>query len=303
MIDAAGPGCRPKSASITVSPTPRARAAEEVQRMQLLGGAMVARRENVARPFAIASKGATTARCPGMPSKWSSRRPCGSLAVDLFPPAYYRLAGRELDAASGIRALVGTRLASARRGDQAAPRRAPVPGGGREVPARIAADETHFVPDRRASWCEKSGAYWFKLTDRGPDRRRREPLGNPRRARRAAQRDHRAAERPTCSSRPGPWCRCGSRPRTTWASARISLAFTRSDRPQAKEADVPLYDGPRARRSGTPAGLAADDGGERRSVEYRWPLEELKLAAGSRSPSTPWPPIIARRPARASRGG
>ena len=72
LVDTAGQ--LPDDVRIEYRTSHDGRRERDSEKMTRVGDVMVARRENVEQSFAFRATAATTTRCPGTMSKWSSRR-------------------------------------------------------------------------------------------------------------------------------------------------------------------------------------------------------------------------------------
>ncbi len=138
-----------------------ARAVEETEPMQYVDGAMTTRRDNVLRPFSYRVEGGDDQSMPWLDVQVVEPPAVESLSVRLIPPAY--TGWSPTPAERHIRALAGTRVQIA--GKTAQPLRSAVLCLEEEtkVPARLGDDGCTFTVDFTV---EKSGSYWFELTDR-----------------------------------------------------------------------------------------------------------------------------------------
>ena len=254
-------------------------AGEEVQRMQLLAGAMVARRENVSRSFEFRIKGGDDLSMPWMPVEVLEPPAVGAISVELFPPPYSGWPPEKIGAGGSIRALAGTRVRLL--GEATKPLRwaAMCLEGGREMPARVGQDGLRFAVDDFT--VEKSGAYWFKLTDRdglsgGADSRwdiRAVPDLPP----------SVRIEQPTSNLFVTPRAVVPLRAvvKDDLAIHDVTLVVARSDQPQQEGSVKILFSGPPSAAPRAASALADPDASDRRLIEHRWDLEELKLAPGT----------------------
>lgn len=263
-----------------------AAATEEMERMQLLGGAMVARRENVTRSFEFRIDGGDDHSMPWTPVEVLEPPAIQSLGIELLPPDYTGWPPERIGSLASIRALVGTRVRISGEATKPLGSAAVCLEGGRKIPARIAGDGLHFStgdnPSTDGFAVEKSGAYWFALVDRdglagGGDSR---------------WEINATTDLPPSVTIEQPSANLFVTPRAVvplrvvakddLALHDVALALTRSDQPQQKESRRVLFTGPArvAPRPAEPTSVAAD-AGDRRVIEYRWELEALKLAPGT----------------------
>ncbi len=140
---------------------------DETELMRLVGDAMTARRENVQRPFSYWAEGGDDTFMRPIPVEVVLPPRIEQLSIRLIPPAYTGFPKRETE--KNIRALVGTRIEIAAR--TAEPVRSAVLclDGTRRVDGRVSDDGHRFVvpaPGDPPLLVERSGSYWFELTDR-----------------------------------------------------------------------------------------------------------------------------------------
>ncbi|MGA2031544.1 MAG: hypothetical protein ABSG68_04755 [Thermoguttaceae bacterium] len=261
----------------------------ETQRMQLLGDVMVARRENITLPFSYWVEGGDDRSLPWIAVEVVDPPVVTGLSVDIFPPAY---TGWPMEKSDGsVRALVGSRLRIA--GEAAVPLSSAEMHleDGRRLRGRLSEDRRHFLlePPPPAAGdsahplvVDKSGAYWFLLTDEeglsgGSDNR---------------WEIHAVADAPPSITIEQPAANLFVTPRARVAvriAAKDDLAlravafvYTRSDQPKQDEASTVLYRGPEHVAPQPKGGLIGDAlAGDRRMVEHLWDLEPLKLPPGS----------------------
>jgi hypothetical protein len=254
---------------------------EETEAMHVLGDALVARRENVVRPFSYRVEGGDDRSMSWIPVAVVEPPAVESLALTLIPPAY---SGWPTEKAAGhVRALVGTQVRVSGRSTKPLSAAALHLEDGRQIRGRVEADRRSFTipaPPDEAWLVEKSGAYWFKLTDV-------ENLssGNDLRWELRAVPDNPPSvtiEQPTATVFVTPEAVVPLKivAKDDLAVARIELRVTRSDRKES-EPRLPLYAGsPHAQPQ--PSGLSAGaEAGESRRIDYLWSLASLKLAPGT----------------------
>ncbi len=259
----------------------RCGAGEETEAMHFAGGAMVARRENVVRPFAYRVEGGDDQNMPWIPVQVMEPPAVASLSVTLVPPAY---TGWPTTKAEGhLRALVGTRV------QVSAVSTKPLRDAwlsledGRQVPARLAPDRQHLtIPAdaRQPFLIDKSVAYWFKLIDvdglaGGSDNRweiRAVPDVPP----------TVLIEKPSGTLLVTPNARVPLRvsAKDDLALRRIDLLSSRSDRPKQPDAVKSMYVGPERVQPQT-KGLEQTEQGDRQVVSLDWDLAPLGLTAGT----------------------
>lgn len=252
---------------------------EQSEAMHILGDSLVARRENVTRPFSYRVEGGDDRSMPWFPVEVVDPPAIESLGVELIPPAY---TGWPREKTTGhIRALIGTRVKITARATK--PLRSAILSldDGREIPGRIAPDHRSFTlagPPAPELIIEKSGAYWFKLTDldklTGGGEVRWEIRAVPDNGPTVS------IEQPTGTVFVTPDAMVPLRVVTKddIAIARVELEFSRSDKKDTSS--LPLYAGPQQVPSRSTGLSAAGDLGESRVVSYEWQLAPLGLSPG-----------------------
>jgi len=258
-----------------------------VERMQWLRGAMVARRENVTRPFEFRIEGGDDQSMPWLPVEVIEPAAVRRLAIELFPPEYTGWPAEKIEAGGSLRALVGTRVRM--RGEASKPLRSAVLclQGGREIPAALDPDGLHFQVSPRDMAIEKSGSYWFKLTDldglTGGGDARSEIVAV------ADQPPSVTIARPAADLFVVPAAVVPLRvvARDDLAIQAVRLVVSRDHaahgaRPAPqKDVSIALYTGP-PHAGPPPAGSrAAEAEGRRQVIDYRWELAALGLAPGT----------------------
>lgn len=254
---------------------------EESEPMQVLAGALVARRENVSRPFSYRVVGGDDRQMPWLTVDVVEPPAVESLDVELTPPAY---TGWPKEKTAGpIRALAGTRVHMTGKATKPLRAAAVALDDGREFPAQIGPDGRTFTTANRTATemvLEKSGSYWFQLTDadgltgstdthweirvvadHGPSVTLQQPTG-------------------TVFVTPNATVPLRILAKDDLALARVDLTFTRSDKPG--DVVLPLYNGPQQVKPGSTglAGEGESQRGERRVVDYQWQLASLDLVPG-----------------------
>lgn len=256
---------------------------EEVESMHLLKGLMVARRENVSRPFQYRAEGGDDQSMPWTRLEVVEPPRVESFKIRLTPPAYTgwpaEFAERQ------IQALRGTRLeftgAATKRLKTVAWRQEE----GATAAGAVGEDQLSFRVPAAAMpplVVDKSGAYWFELVDSegltGGTTDRWEIRAI------ADQPPSVAIEQPV-----------GNLFVTAVAVLPLKIAvkddlavrdavlrYVRSDRSDAGEVSIELFRGPSQvapQPEGGPA--AANASGDSRLIEYAWSLADLKLKPGA----------------------
>ena len=253
---------------------------EETQLMHFIDGAMVARRENVTRPFSYRVEGGDDRSMPWIPVEVLEPPAVASLSIKLIPPDY---TGWPADWADGhIRALVGTRAEFSATATKPLVSAVLAMEDGRRVPASLASGGRRFTVGTDGAepvLIETSGGYWLELTDTegltaGPEARwevRAVEDAPP----------SVSIERPTSTAMVTSEAVLPIRVavKDDLAIRDVLLQFERSDRPREDPGTVLLEEGPpRPRPSADPSGGPS---GESRVVTYDWQLASLGL-----SPST-----------------
>ena len=250
---------------------------EETEPMRFVDGAMVARRENVQRPFSYRVEGGDDRSMPWSEVEVVEPPAVESLSIRLIPPAYTGWPAAQS-------ATAHPRLGGHARCDITGQATKPLAAadlcleGGRKIPAR-ARQRRRLVHHRlrRGRLRDREVRRLLVRVDRPrrASRRRRRPLGNPRHPRRPADACASSSRPPISSSRRGPSCRSACRPRTTspcatsrWRSAAASRSRNTSCR------SSPARSSRRAQPGPNPAG-------DSRMVDYRWDLAPLDLQPGT----------------------
>jgi hypothetical protein len=241
-------------------------AVEETEPMRYADGTMRARRENVLRPFSYRVEGGDDQSLPWQDVQVVEPPAVESVSVRLIPPAY--TGWPPAPAQRHVRALVGSQVQIAGRATKPLRSASLCIEGGTKVPATLASDGDTFTV---AFTVEKSGSYWFELTDRdGLDG------GSDDRWEIHAIADSPptvSIERPTANLFVTPWAVVPLRvaAQDDVAIARIAL--------QRQGGELPLW----ASATPHPKPLSEADGtpeADRRVVDYRWNLGPLGLKPG-----------------------
>ncbi|NQU21197.1 MAG: hypothetical protein HQ567_07940 [Candidatus Nealsonbacteria bacterium] len=133
----------------------------------MVNGAMVARRENVVRPFSYWATGGDDRFMREIAVEVLDPPEIKSLHVGLLPPKYTGWPREKSD--RHIHALAGTRLTF--KAETTMPLRTATLclDGRRKIPGKVSEDGYHFTvpaPGEPPVVLERSGSYWFELTDR-----------------------------------------------------------------------------------------------------------------------------------------
>jgi hypothetical protein len=256
---------------------------EEIESMQLLNGAIVARKEGVTRPFSYRAEGGDDSSMGWIRLEVVEPPRLASLEVKLHPPDYTGLPVETSE--KSIHALRGTKIELAGAATKELASAMVRLENGEELSAVVSPDGFGFTLAATASPAfvvDKTGGYWIILRDA-------EGLEGG-----ALDRfDIRAVDdlAPTLTIEQ-PAANIFVTPQGTvplkivakddLAIREIGLHFSRSDNADVADFALPLYQGP-DRVAPLEAGglLAAGRLGESRTTEKRWPLADLKLQAGS----------------------
>jgi hypothetical protein len=257
-------------------PGPDESTLEESERMRLVDGAAIARRENVLRPFSYRIEGGDDQSMPWFDVAVVEPPAVETLSIRLIPPAY--TGWPTVPGQRHIRALVGTTVQLA--GKAIRPLRSAVLclEGGKKIPAQLGDDGITFTVDFAA---EKSGSYWFELTDRQGLR----GGGDDRWEIRAV------ADAPPSVNIDEPTANLFVTPAAV-APLRVSakddlaihtmaIVFRRAE--SEPERSLSIFEGPEHVAPQLAGNLASDgfSEGDRRVVDYRWDLGPLELKPGS----------------------
>lgn len=253
---------------------------EESEPLHVLGDTLVARRENVTRPFSYRVEGGDDRSMPWIPVEVVDPPAVESLAIELLPPSY---TGWPKEKATGhIRALTGTRVNMTGRATKPLSSVILCLEDAREFPGQVTGDGHGFTiagqPDAELI-LEKSGAYWFKLTDRekltgGSDARweiRVVPDNAP----------TVSIEQPTGTVFVTPDAMVPLRvmAKDDLAIARVELEISRSDK--EGQSSLSLYTGPKEVAPRASGLSGTSELGETRRVDYAWQLAPLGLSPGT----------------------
>ena len=255
---------------------------EEVEPMHRLNGAMVARRENVTRPFSYRAEGGDD-QTDWIRLEVVEPPRLNSLEVTLVPPAYTGLPAESSE--KSIHALRDTRVALAGSSTKKLRSATLHQENGEGIVTELSGDAYGFAlrADAAAPFViDKSGAYWIVLEDEeglegGADDRwdiRAIPDLAP----------SVMLEQPSANIFVTPQ---GEVPvkiavKDDLAILKVGLHFSRSDRTDVEEFVVGLYQGP-DQVAIQPSGAFQTSGrlGEQKIVEHRWALPELGLKPGA----------------------
>jgi hypothetical protein len=139
---------------------------EEVENMHLLGGVMVARKENVTRPFQYRAEGGDDDTMDWSRLEVVEPPRIDSLRATLYPPAYTGWPVEPTE--NNLHALRGTRVAFSGVASQPLRSATLKQEGGPEFACTVSTDGRRFDLPADASEpfvVDKSGQYWFELED------------------------------------------------------------------------------------------------------------------------------------------
>jgi hypothetical protein len=264
---------------------------DETVLMHQVGKTAVARRENIARPFSYRVEGGDDRSMPWLPVEVVEPPAVESLSIRLIPPTYTGWPAEKAE--NDIRALAGTRLEIDAKATKPLQTAVLCLEDGREFPGRLSPDGLRIAFNDAALAVEKSGSYWFRLTDRegltGGETDRWEIVA--------------LADSPPSVTIEQPAANLYVTPRAVvplrvtakddLAVRDVNLAFFSvgdttnlrsmpgSPSSASQETIIPLYTGPQQIARQASGGLSQpDSSGQRRVVEYLWQLEPLRLAPG-----------------------
>jgi hypothetical protein len=256
---------------------------EQAEPMRILGDAMVLRKENVTRPFAYRAVGGDDDSMPWTELEVVEPPAVEQLTLSLVYPDYTGWPVESSD--PHIRALVGTRVELAATTTK--PIRAAVlhVENAAAIPMRLSADRQGFAlpgPDGERFVVEKSGSYWFELTDEDGF-----SSGQQVRYEIRAVDDlppSVAIDEPAANvfvtAEAGVPLRIAAN--DDLAIRYVAFYYSRTDKTDEGEVATVLFEGPErvARRAGE--GRASESElGESRQLEHRWELRTLQLKPGT----------------------
>ncbi len=252
-----------------------AEAVEEVDRLRYAGGAMTARRENVLRPFSYWIEGGDDQSLPWYDVQVVEPPAIEVATARLIPPAY--TGWPPVAAQRNIRALEGTRVEITATTTKPLQSAVLCLESGARVPAQLDANGKRLSV---AFTVEKSGSYWFDLTDRegltggSDDRWEIRAIHDPP--------PTVTIEQPTANLFVTPRAVVPLRvaAKDNLAIRSMALMFRRSD--SEPEAARPLWTSAATARPEQPPEDQEMPEGDRRVVEDRWDLGPLGLKPGAR---------------------
>jgi len=252
-------------------PTPDGGTVEETERMRFTGKAAVAQREHVLRPFSFRVEGGDDrSSIPWTDVDVVEPPAVESLSIRLIPPAY---TGKPATLSERhIRAPIGTRMQITGKATKPLTSADLCFEDGQKLPTQLSDDGCTFTV---AGVVEKSGAYWFALTDReglhggGDDRWeiRAIPDVSP-----TVQ-----IEQPRANLFVTPQAVAPIRvsAKDDLALRAITLVFRRAE--SEPESSLPLFSGPKQ----PPPQSEPNPAGDSRVLDYRWKLAPLNLQPGA----------------------
>jgi len=259
--------------------TDGANAVETVDTMRFVDGKMIARKENITRPFAFRAEGGDDDSMPWIDLEVVEPPVIEQSSLTLHYPEYTGWPPETTD--PHIRALEGSRVSITARTTKQLTRATLVRDDGRELPARLDADgfgfslpadaETPFLVDH-------TGAYWFVLEDlegfRGGAATRYE-------VRAIVDEDPVVAvEQPRANVFVTSDAVVPVRilAKDDLAILRVTLGYVRSDQSESGEVEIPLYQGPQRVVTADFAGGHPPQ--ESRVIDHDWDLGPMELAPG-----------------------
>ena len=255
---------------------------EETALMHQVGNTAVARRENITRPFSYRVEGGDDRSMPWLPVEVLQQPAIESLSIRLIPPPYTGWPPEKAE--NNIRALAGTRLEIEAKATKPLQSAALCLEDGREFPGRLSADGFDIAFSDPALAVEKSGSYWFRLTDReglqGGQDDRWEIMAL------ADSPPSVTIEQPPANMYVTPQADVPLRiaAKDDLAVRDVTLAFyftgATAGLPSSasQEMTLPLYTGPQQTAPQTLGSQAQrTPAGQRQVVEYLWHLEPLRL--------------------------
>ncbi len=255
----------------------------ESEPMRWLNGALVARKDNVQRPFEYRATGGDDDTMPWRRLEVLEAPRIAQLGVTLHPPQYTGLPVEESDKA--IHAIQGTRVALQGTVTKQVAKATLRHEDGGELPLEVAADGNSIAlrPEAPQPWIvEKTGQYWIELVDDagltgGSDERWD--------VRSIADLEPTVTiEKPATNSYVTPQgeLELAIAVKDDLAIRSVALHFGRSDREDVPDFAVPLFQGEFAGpRYAEPGLLLGGKLGESRVVTHTWRLAELELKPGT----------------------
>jgi hypothetical protein len=251
-------------------PTPEGGTIEETERMRIAGGVAAAKRDGVLRPFSFRIEGGDDqSSIPWTDVDVVEPPAVESLSIRLTPPAY--TGERAAPSERFIRAIVRTRVQFTGKATKPLASAELCFEDGRKILAELNEDGDTFSA---ACSVEKSGAYWFALTDReglhggGDDRWEIRAIAD---ARPSVQIEQPRADLFVTPQAVAP-LRISAK--DDLALRDVAIIFRRAE--SEPESSLRLFSGP----ARPPQQPEANPPGDSRVVDYRWSLAPLSLQAG-----------------------
>lgn len=253
---------------------------ELVERMHAIDRTMVARKENVTRPFAYRAVGGDDDSMPWIELEVVEPPGVEQLSVTLHYPPYTGWPSQTSD--PHLRALTGTRVEFAGRATKPLRSVAVRVEDGEDVAGVVAEDGRHFkLPAGGNEFVvQRSGAYWLELIDGdgfSSGERWRYEIRAVEDAAPAVVVEQPAANVFVTAEASVP---VHVTAKDDLAIHQVALRFSRSDKSADPEAEVVVYQGP-AQVSEAAALAGPAQGGQSRSIEHRLELRTLRLAPGA----------------------
>jgi hypothetical protein len=256
-------------------------AASDEEKVPSVNGALLARKDQVIRPFEYRAVGGDDHSMEWVSLEVVEPPRLESLEITLHPPAYTGFSAQTLGGGSRrIEALVGTQVELS--GNVTKPLVSAVlkQEHGASVPATVNADGESFAIRSSSTppmMVETSGHYWLELTDREnltggtDDRWEIRALVDPP--------PTVTLERPAANIFVTAEATVPIKAvvKDNLAIRRIGLSYTRSDQPQESEQVVEFFHGPEKAES-LPGETMTSEPGQARTVDERWDLAPLKLS-------------------------
>jgi hypothetical protein len=254
---------------------------EEVEAMHLLDGVLVARKENVARPFQYRAEGGDDQSMPWQPLEVVEPPRIESLQATLYPPAYTGWPPEPAE--NNLHALRGTRVGFAGSTTKPLVAAALRVSDGPTIACVVGAEGYSFELKADAAEplvIDKSGTYWFELQDPEGLLGGQENIWEIRAV--PDQPPSVSIEQPGANLFITPTAVVPLRimAKDDQAVHDVSLHFGRSGTADTADTVIPLYTGP-ARVEPSAGGLAGGVAGESRLVEHSWDISSLDLKPGS----------------------
>lgn len=254
---------------------------EVVERMHAIDRSVIARKENVMRPFAYRAVGGDDDSMPWIELEVVEPPGVEKLSVTLHYPQYTGWPSESSD--PHMRALTGTRVEFAGQATTPLRRVAVRTEDGEEIVGAVAEDGRSFKLPAAAGHqfiLQRSGAYWLELTDKdgfsSGERWRYEIRAVEDTAPTVVVEEPAANLFVTAEA---------SVPvrivaKDDLAIHQVALRYARSDKSADPEAEIIVYQGP-AQVGEATARVAPAQVGESRSIEHRLELKPLRIAAGA----------------------